>query len=483
LTDGNDNAIVPPVIHVRGRTFPVQMYYADEAQEDYIDAIVTTLFQIHMEEEAGDVLVFLPGQSDIDDIQTVVTKRSQYIPQDMMQMLVCPMYAALSPEQQMEVFKPTPHNCRKIVLATNIAETSITISGIKYVVDAGLTKVRGHVANLGLDSLQTIPVAKAQSWQRAGRAGRQCPGKCFRLFTEQQFLSLEAASTAEILRCSMSSTILQLKVLGISDPVNFDFIEKPTLSALRYGFELLHSLGALTADGGLSKEGWQMAKIPLEPQHAKLLLCAAKFECLEDILSVMSMVSAEGDGGSIFFIPKDKRKEGEKSRQRFASASGDLITLLRVYQGWNANKNHSAKVKWCHDHFINWRTMEKAGNIRRQLRQICVRMALPLQSATHKDHHYTSLRRCLVTGMFHNVAFRQGNFTSKQLRAMGKGMYKTVSGLEVSIHPSSIMHGGSPPNCVIYTELLLTKKKYIRGITEIENAWLPELVPKFFKRK
>jgi hypothetical protein len=120
----------------------------------------------------------------------------------------------------------------------------------------------------------------------------------------------------------------------------------------------------------------------------------------------MSMVSAEGDGGSIFFIPKDKRKEGEKSRQRFASASGDLITLLRVYQGWNANKNHSAKVKWCHDHFINWRTMEKAGNIRRQLRQICVRMALPLQSATHKDHHYTSLRRW-VYGDFEAAGFAE----------------------------------------------------------------------------
>jgi pre-mRNA-splicing factor ATP-dependent RNA helicase DHX16 len=191
----------------------------------------------------------------------------------------------------------------------------------------------------------------------------------------------------------MATTILQLKVLGIADPVNFDFIEKPTLSSLRYGFELLHSLGALTADGGLSKEGWQMAKIPLEPQHAKLLLCAVKFECLDDVLSVMSMVSAEGDGGSVFVAPEDKKKEAHNSRRRFGAASGDLVTLLRVYQGWNAHKQHTAKVRWCQDHFVNWRTMDKAGNIRQQLRQICVRMALPFQSGPHKDQQYTALRR------------------------------------------------------------------------------------------
>ncbi|KAL7163013.1 hypothetical protein ACSBR2_039168 [Camellia fascicularis] len=293
-------------VHVQGRQFPVDILYTRHPETDYLDATLITLFQIHLEEGPGDILVFLTGQEEIESVERLVQEKLRQLPEDNQKVKVLSIFSSLPSEKQMQVFMPAPTGFRKVILATNIAETSVTIPGIKYVIDPGFVKARTYCAHTGMESLIIVPTSKAQALQRSGRAGREGPGKCFRLYPESEFEKLSDSTDPEIRRCNLSNVILQLKALGIDDIIGFDFMEKPSSEAVVKSLELLVLLGALTEEYKLSDPvGHQMARLPLEPIYSKALILASQFNCLEEMLITVAMLSVE----SVFYNPREKLEE------------------------------------------------------------------------------------------------------------------------------------------------------------------------------
>ncbi|WJX78835.1 Pre-mRNA-splicing factor ATP-dependent RNA helicase DEAH10 [Trifolium repens] len=461
-------------VHIQGRQFPVDIFYTCKPETDYVDAALITIFQVHLEETSGDILVFLTGQEEIEAAERLIKEQLTKLPQGSQNLAVVPIYAALPPEQQMRAFAPAPAGFRKVILATNIAETSITIPGIKYVIDPGLVKARSYDPGKGMESLIVVPTSKSQALQRSGRAGREGPGKCFRLYPENEFEKLEDSTMPEIKRCNLSNVILQLKALGVDDILGFDFIEKPSRTAIIKSLEQLYLLGALTDECQLSDPvGCQMARLPLDPDYAKALILASQFKCLEEMLITVAMLSVE----SIFYTPRNKYEEARAATKCFASPEGDHITLINVYRAaadflekrtMEMNRTKSEKVlrKWCNENFINSRSLRHARDIHRQIRGHVQQMGLNLASC---GDDMVQFRRCLVASFFLNAATKEPDGTYRA----------SASGQVVQIHPSSVLFR-KKPDCIIFNELIQTNKKYIRNLTRVDSLWLPELAPQFY---
>ncbi|CAM6100534.1 unnamed protein product [Calypogeia fissa] len=467
-------------VYIQGRQYPVQILNTYNPEPDYLDAAVITTFQIHLEETPGDVLVFLTGQEEIESMERLLNERAALLPSDALKMLVRPIYSALPSEQQMLVFEPAPSGTRKVILATNIAETSLTIPGVRFVVDSGLVKARAYNPRIGVESLAVVPISKAQAAQRSGRAGREGPGKCFRLYTVQALEKLEDSTVPEIKRCNLASVVLQLKALGIDNVLSFDFMDKPSRAAMVKSLEHLYSLGALTAEGNLSDPlGIQMAGFPLEPMYAKAMIISTNFQCSEEMLTTVAMLSAE----SIFFTPREKLKEANAARQRFTSPYGDHITLVNVMRsytqevetsessgiGADRKKVEKRMRSWCSQNYVNGRSLRRSLDIRKQIRGHIEGMGLALVSC---GDDLTAFRRCLAASFFLNSASLQPDGTYRALS----------SGQIVSIHPSSVIFG-KKPDCVIFNELVRTTRQYIRSITRIDSLWLAELAPQYFSSR
>ncbi|KAL6538793.1 Pre-mRNA-splicing factor ATP-dependent RNA helicase DEAH10 [Orobanche minor] len=360
-------------VHVQGRQYPVDILYTRQPETDYTDAALITIFQIHLEEEPGDILVFLTGQEEIESIERLVQERLPKLPETKRKLSIIPIFASLPSEKQMKVFAPAPAGFRKVILATNIAETSVTIPGIKYIIDPGMVKLRTYDPSTGIEPLIIVKTSKAQALQRSGRAGREGPGKCYRLYPENEFYKLKDSTVPEIKRCNLLNVILQLKALGIDDIVGFDFIEEPDRMAIIKSMELLFLLGALTDDGKLSDPvGHQMARLPLDPIYSKALVVASQFNCLEEMLIVVAMLSVE----SIFYAPREKLEESRSALKSFASLEGDHLTLLNTYRASDEFLEKSKLVssdekaeknlrKWCKENFINSRSLKHARDIHR----------------------------------------------------------------------------------------------------------------------
>ncbi|XP_060603694.1 ATP-dependent RNA helicase DHX33-like isoform X1 [Ruditapes philippinarum] len=454
-----------PVLYLEGRQFPITVMYTKEEQSDYLFASLVTLFQIHREAlPQEDILIFLTGQEEIESAVKSIRDIARNMTGNVPNMLVCPLYAALPSQQQLKVFQPTPKGCRKVIVATNIAETSITVHGIKYVIDSGKVKAKIYNSRGGLDLMKVVHVSQAQAQQRCGRAGRESPGTCYRLYTEQQYEALRKTTVPEIQRCNLASVVLQLTAMGIQDVVNFDFMDKPSSEAILNAIEQLKLLGALenTEEIKLTQTGKQMAEFPLDPRMSKVILSAKHYKCLEEILTIVSLLSVD----SVLYTPQSKREHAVAVRQKFMSSEGDHITLLnvfRAYKGVNGNK------QWCQENFINMRNMRTVFDVRRQLRDICVRQDLPLNTCGHDT---TSIRKCLATGYFMNSAELQ-----KEGEYMSLSTRKTVT-----IHPSSALFHCKPAY-VIYNELVQTTKCYMRDLCVVDADWLYDTAPTYFKKK
>uniref|UniRef100_A0A1D1XMG4 RNA helicase n=2 Tax=Anthurium amnicola TaxID=1678845 RepID=A0A1D1XMG4_9ARAE len=462
-------------VHVQGRQYPVDVLYTYHAEPDYLDAALITIFQIHLEEGPGDILVFLTGQEEIEFVERRIKERVSQLPEENKKVVVVPIYASLPSEKQMKVFKPAPSGFRKVILATNIAETSVTIPGIKFVIDPGLVKARSYNPVTGVESLIIIPTSKAQALQRSGRAGREGTGKCFRLYPESEFAKLVDSTVPEIKRCNLSNVVLQLKALGIDDILGFDFMEKPSRMAIVRSLEQLFLLGALTEDYKLSDPvGYQMARIPLDPIYSKALILAGEFQCLEEMLIVVAMLSVE----SIFYIPREKLDEARVATKSFSSPEGDHMTLINIYraskevlekrQEANSNNNATEKAinKWCRENFINKRSLKHAQDIHSQIHGHIQQMGLPITSC---GDDILQFRRCLAASFFLNAALKQPD-----------GTYRAItSGQAVRIHPSSMLFR-TTPECIIFNELVRTNHNYVRNVTRIDPLWLPELAPQYY---
>lgn len=321
-----------PIFKIPGRRFPVDIYYTKAPEADYIDAAVVTVLQIHITQPLGDILVFLTGQEEIEACQELLTERTRKLGSKIKELVILPIYANLPSDMQAKIFEPTPPGGRKVILATNIAETSLTIDGIIYVIDPGFCKENSYNARTGMDSLIVTPISQASAKQRSGRAGRVAAGKCFRLYTAWAYEhELEENTVPEIQRVNLGNVVLMLKSLGIHDLLNFDFLDPPPHQSLIIALEQLYALGALNHLGELTKLGRRMAEFPVDPMMAKMILASEKYRCSDEILSVSAMLSVNS---AIFYRPKDKALHADNARKNFHDPAGDHLTLLAVYNQW-----------------------------------------------------------------------------------------------------------------------------------------------------
>ena len=398
-----------PIFRIPGRRYPVDIMYTKAPEADYLDAAVVTIMQIHATQPKGDVLLFLTGQEEIEAAEEILKQRTKALGSRIKEMIICPIYATLPSDLQARIFAETPEGARKVVIATNIAETSLTIDGIVYVIDPGFCKQKSFNPRSGMESLIVTPVSKASSLQRAGRAGRTGPGKCFRLFTAWSYQhELEDNTVPEIQRTNLGNVVLMLKSLGINDLMNFDFMDPPPAETLLRALEQLYALGALNDRGALTKLGRRMAEFPCDPMLAKMILASEKYCCSEEILTVTAMLSV---GNAIFYRPKDRAVHADNAKLAFHRGGvGDQIGLMNVFNGW-AETGFS--TQWCYENFVQVRSMKRARDIRDQLMNLVERVELEL---TSDPNNVDNVKKAIAAGFFYHTA-----------RLQKQGFYRCVT--------------------------------------------------------
>ncbi|XP_068722748.1 pre-mRNA-splicing factor ATP-dependent RNA helicase DHX16-like [Montipora capricornis] len=453
-----------PIFRIPGRRFPVNIYYTKAPEADYLEAVVVTVLQIHVTQPIGDILVFLTGQEEIEASQELLQERTRKLGSKIKELIILPIYANLPSDLQAKIFEPTPPGARKVILATNIAETSLTIDGIIYVIDPGFCKQKSYNPRTGMESLVVTPVSKASANQRSGRAGRVAAGKCFRLYTAWAYKNeLEENTIPEIQRTNLGNVVLLLKSLGINDLIHFDFMDPPPAETLIIALEQLYALGGLNHHGELTKLGRRMAEFPVEPMMSKMLIASEKYKCVEQILTITAMLSVNN---AIFYRPKDKVVHADNARVNFFRSGGDHLTLLNVYDQW-AETGYS--TQWCFENFIQHRSMKRARDVREQLEGLMERVEIEV---TSNPHDSVPIRKAITAGYFYHTA-----------RLSKSGQYRTVKHQQtVMIHPNSSLFQ-EQPRWVIYHELVFTTKEFMRQIIEIENKWLLEVAPHYYKAK
>ncbi|EFN89703.1 ATP-dependent RNA helicase DHX33 [Harpegnathos saltator] len=442
------------VVYLEGRQYEIKAYQTVSSYENYWLPALATLFKIHREAPPNeDILVFLTGQEEIESAVAYTRETGKHLSTivDHPPLMVFPLYSALPTRQQLEAFKPSPPGSRKVVFSTNIAETSVTIGGIRHVIDTGVVKVRTHHPMTGLDMLKVEKISKEQAKQRMGRAGREAPGKCYRTYTQEEFDKLEDTTVPEIKRCNLAGVALQLLAIGI-DITTFDFMDKPPKEGVDIAVKCLEKLGAVRGSQ-LTTLGRTMARFPLDPRFTKVILASVEHRCLEEALTVIALLSGE----SVFMDSTTKRAQASKARERFASPEGDHVMLLNIFRQYQ-----SAKLKkvWCHENFLHYRNLQYGSEVRQQLAALAERANLESASCGTNTEQ---LRKALLEGLHENLAELQRD-----------GTYVTMFTKQpVSIHPSSALHG-TKPAMVLFTELVATSKYFLRGVSVIEPSWLTE---------
>ncbi|KAB1995173.1 hypothetical protein ES319_D13G143800v1 [Gossypium barbadense] len=458
-----------PIFHIPGRTFPVNILYSKTPCEDYVEAAVKQAMTIHITSSPGDILIFMTGQDEIEAacyalaerIEQLISSTRKGVPK----LLILPIYSQLPADLQAKIFQKAEDGARKCIVATNIAETSLTVDGIFYVIDTGFGKMKVYNPKMGMDALQVFPVSRAAADQRAGRAGRTGPGTCYRLYTESAYLNeMLPAPVPEIQRTNLGNVVLLLKSLKIENLLDFDFMDPPPQENILNSMYQLWVLGALNNVGGLTDIGWKMVEFPLDPPLAKMLLMGEQLECLDEVLTIVSMLSVP----SVFFRPKDRAEESDAAREKFFVPESDHLTLLNVYRQWKANQYRG---DWCNDHFLHVKGLKKAREVRSQLLDILKTLKIPLTSC---GFDWDIVRKAICSAYFHNAA-----------RLKGVGEYVNCrNGMPCHLHPSSALYGlGYTPEYVVYHELILTTKEYMQCVTAVEPQWLAELGPMFFSVK
>ena len=465
-----------PIFRIPGRRYPVDILYTKQPEADYMDAVVVSVLQIHAQEPKGDILVFCTGQEEIEALEETLNtrvKQSQSTNDDedggrskrLAELVVCPIYASLPTDLQQKIFEPAPEKGRKCVLATNIAETSLTIDGIKYVIDPGFCKQKSYNPRSGMESLVVTPTSQASAMQRAGRAGRTSAGKCYRLYTAWSFQNeLDPNTVPEIQRTNLGNVVLMLKSLGINDLMHFDFMDPPPAETLLRALEQLYALGALNDRGELTKLGRRMAEFPLDPMLSKTLIASDKYKCVDEVATVCAMLSC---GNTIFYRPKEKQLLADHAHKAFHLGDvGDHLALMNVFNSW---QDSDYSTQWCFENFVQHRSMKQARDIREQLIKMLERVEIELVSDRNA---VDNIKKCITSGFFYHCAKLQRN-----------GSYRTVKNPQtVSIHPSSGL-AKELPKWVVYFELVFTSKEYMRQCIEIQPKWLIEIAPHYYQTR
>lgn len=465
-----------PVYYVPGRRFPVDIHYTPQPEANYLHAAITTVFQIHTTQGPGDILVFLTGQDEIEAAAESLTETSRALGGKIRELIVAPIYANLPSELQARIFEPTPPHARKVVLATNIAETSITIDGVAFVIDSGFVKQNAYNPRSGMSALQVVPCSRASADQRAGRAGRVGPGKCFRLYTKWAFHNeMDASTTPEIQRANLNNVVLLLKSIGINDLLNFDFLDPPPTDTLMRALDLLYALGAFNERGELTKMGRRMAEFPVDPMVSKAILASEAHGCTEDVLSIVAML---GEAGGLFVRPREQRLHADRAHAAFRREGGDPFVLLAVWEGWVAC---GYAAQYARDHFLQAKALTRARDVRDQLAQLCERVelvpALASAAANANRSDTVPVQKALTAGYFVHAA---------RLARKGEGYHVVKAGAGAAgttayVHPSSALFKVLPaPRTVVYYELVETGKNYMRRVMPVDAAWLLAAAPHYF---
>ncbi|KAG7090599.1 hypothetical protein E1B28_009702 [Marasmius oreades] len=462
-----------PLLKVPGRTYPIEVFYTQEPEPDYFEAVIKTVLMIHRAEDPGDILVFLTGEEEIEDAcKKIKLEADDMVNQnpDSVGPLVCiPLYPSLPPQQQQRIFDPAPSTVspsgppgRKVVVSTNIAETSLTIDGIVYVVDPGFSKQQVYNPRIGVMFILVTPISKASAQQRAGRAGRTRPGKCFRLYTEKDFIrELEEQTYPEILRCNLSITVLELLKLGIKDLIRFDFVDAPSAETLMRALALLNDLAAIDDEGNITALGRTMAEFPLDPQLSKMLIASPELKCSNEILTITAMLSVS----NIWVRPANAQREADEAKALLLVPGSDHLTLINVF---NQYLQHKYDKNWAWQNYVSGRALAQAENVRDQLQRTMERLGIDVVSLSGRKELYQNVRKALVIGFFMQVAHKDG-----------KTGYCTVKdGQSVALHPSCCLI--SQPEWVLFNEFILTTRPYIRTNTDIRGEWLLELASHYY---
>uniref|UniRef100_H3AKB7 RNA helicase n=1 Tax=Latimeria chalumnae TaxID=7897 RepID=H3AKB7_LATCH len=477
-----------PIVSVAGRTYPVTEVHCDligpkdTESSLFVKEVVKVTLDVHMNEEAGDILVFLTGQSEIERACDLLFQKAEaidyrYDVQDhsVEGLIILPLYGSMPTDQQRRIFQPPPPGIRKCVVATNIAATSLTVSGIRYVVDSGFVKQLNHNPRVGLDILEVVPISKSEAMQRAGRAGRTSAGKCYRIYSKEFWRKcMPDHMVPEIQRTSLTTVILTLKCLAVHNVIstNFPYLDCPEERHILEALKQLYQLcGCDHRWGYVTRLGQFMVELPLPPGLTRALLKAAALGCEDLLLPVAAMLSVE----NVFIRPghPEKQKVAERRHREFASQTGgcnDFTTLLNIFK--QCKSSSASPANWSRDHWIHWRAMKTAFSVETQLSEVLSKLKqlkdFPVEEFDGSKSEL--LRRCLCSGYFTNVARRSVGKTFCTMDGHGS---------VVHIHPSSALYEKETQlDWIIFHEVLVTSKVYIRTLCPIKYEWVKDLLPK-----
>ncbi|KAI3895007.1 hypothetical protein MKW92_036794, partial [Papaver armeniacum] len=454
-----------PVLTVPGKLFPVDIVYSSERPTSYLDACLNKALDIHIHQPPGDVLIFMTGQDDIDKCVKKLEERIQSLEAGCCKdAIILPLHGSLPPEMQMRVFSPPPQNCRRFIVATNIAETSLTVDGVVYVIDSGYVKQRQYNPSTGMYSLDIVQIT-----------GRTRPGKCYRLYTSDNYHEDFCEVTIpEIQRSSLAGCVLYLKSLALPgmDVLKFDFLDPPSRDSLEDALKQLYLIGAVDESGTITQIGRTMSDLPLEPALSRTLIEANEYGCLSQALTVVAMLSAETSLLSTQSKVIDKKRKHAHSVLPDGSGWGDHIQLLQVYEDWD-------RASWCADNDLQVRGMIFTKDVRKQLSQIMQKIAkgpLDVQPKQESQQDYKNLRRALSVGYASQLAERM----------IYHNGYKTLGFTQqlVKVHPSSVLKAeedGMLPNYVVYHELIATSRPFMRSVCAVEVSWVEPILQKLKK--
>lgn len=462
----------PATLEIPGRLYPVELIHTPKPVPDIQDALLKTIFKIHTEQPCpGDILAFLTGQEQIETAQKIIDDYAKTLDPKVPKLVPVPLFGQMSIEAQQKAFLPVKGRVvRKVVLATNIAETSVTVPGVRYVVDTGKAKVKQFRVRLGMESLLANPISKSSAIQRAGRAGREAAGKCYRLYTEEGFESLKDADLPEILRVDALGAVLTMKSRGITDIFEFPLMDTPDDEAFDKALIHLHILGAIRDDGSITEMGQKMASFPVTAPYGRVLLAAAdpKYDCLLEAIDIISCLTA---GEDIFhqLRSEEERENVEEYRKEVYRREGDLLTYLTTIQQYTAENTNRAE--WCKRRKVNVRVMRQALNVRKQLRGLCLKEKM-LSEAPEPDPQPFSpmspdraelLLKCFLKG-----------FSVKTAALAPDASYVTTQGNHVvAIHPSSVLHG-QKKEAIMFLEHVFTTKNYAKKVSVVQSNWILE---------
>jgi ATP-dependent helicase HrpA len=453
-----------PVIEVSGRVYPVEVLYRDftseEAELHYVDETIQAVKDVYELEDSGDILIFLPTERDIRE----VCNRIQG--QRLSNTITLPLFSRLSKSEQELIFKPNDR--RKIVVATNIAETSITVPGIRFVIDSGLARVPEYAPRLRTNRLPIVPVSKASADQRKGRCGRVMDGMCIRLYTQDDYLTRDAFTLPEIKRSNLAGVILTMIAYSLGDIDSFPFLEPPSKQAVAEGYIQLRELGALDSNRNITELGKKISRLPLDPHVAAMIIAARDENALRDVKIIAAALSIVDPRER----PFEKRKEADAMHKRFTIPGSDPLSLVRLWDAyqdeWKMLRTQNGMRRFCAEHFLSFTRMREWHDVHQLINEELNRMKGFVEN--HEPASADAVHRSLLKGLISNCACKND-----------KGKFRAARGRELVIFPGSAV-SGQAPEWIACHEIFETSQCFARGVFPIKAEWIEEIAPHLLTR-